>query len=145
MVYNPVNESVEILSNEQSLIGNNPKIFPINNDNGVGISSATYSKTTKKVTLQLDTSYSDQENFPFSVGDNILVENIVYDDGSGYNSSDYDYNFFEITDTDPNIGGYLPTISYSLEEYLDDFSTAGEFIRQLSFGSVVKEKRFTKI
>ena len=118
MVYNPVNESVEILSNEQSLIGNNPKIFPINNVNGVGISSATYSKTTKKVTLQLDTSYSDQENFPFSVGDNILVENIIHDDGSGYNSSDYDYNFFEITDTDPNIGGYLPTISYSLEEYL---------------------------
>ena len=56
-----------------------------------------------KVTLQLDTVYSDQENFPFSVGDNILVENIIHDDGLGYNSSDYDYNFFKITDTDPNI------------------------------------------
>jgi len=139
MVYDPVNENIEFLSNEQSLIGNSPKIFPINNDNGIGISSATYSLVTQKVTLQLDTAYSEPEDFPFSVGDSILVENIVHDNGSGYNSSDYDYNFFEITDTDPNIGGFLPTISYSLASYLDIFSTAGDFVKQLSFGRVIKE------
>ena len=139
MVYDPITESVEILSNEQSLISQEPKIFTINNSNGVGISSATYNDETKKVTIQLDTAYSEPQNFPFAIGDNILVENIVHDNGSGYNSSDYDYNFFEITDIDANIGGFLPTLSYSLGSYLDDFSTAGDFIRQLSFGRVVKE------
>ena len=139
MIYDPIDESVEILSNEQSLISKNPKIFPINNSNGVGISSATYSKKTQKVTLQLDVAYSEVENFPFSIGDNILVENIIHDDGFGYNSSDYDYNFFKITDIDPNIGGFLPTISYSLSSYLSPFDTAGDFIRQLSFGRVIKE------
>ena len=144
MIYDPVDEIVEILSNEQSLISRNPKIFTINNDNGVGISSATYNKQTQKVTLQLDVAYSEAENFPFSVGDNVLVENIVHDNGSGYNSSDYEYNFFKITDTDPNIGGFLPTISYSLSSYLDSFDTAGDFVRQLSFGRVVKENDLPK-
>tara|TARA_B100001094_G_scaffold32755_1_gene27195 strand:- start:26074 stop:38241 length:12168 start_codon:yes stop_codon:yes gene_type:complete len=139
MVYDPVDENVEILGNEQSLINENPKVFPINNSNGVGITSATYNTETLKVTLQLDTAYSEPENFPFSIGDNILVENIVHDDGSGYNSSDYGYAFFKITDSDPNIGGFLPTISYSLSSYLDTFQTAGEFVRQLSFGRVIKE------
>ena len=140
MVYDPINENIEILSNEQSLIGKNPKVFTINNSTGVGISSAVYSKVTQKVTLQLDKAYSDANNFPFSIGDEILVENIVHNDGFGFNSSDYNYTFFPITDIDANIGGFLPTISYSLSNYLDIFSTAGEFVRQLSFGRVVKKE-----
>jgi hypothetical protein len=142
--YDADNKKIIIISNEPDLLGSNPIIFPYNNINGVGISSATYNQELKLVTLQLDTFYSSLQQFPFASGDKILVENIINDGSNGFNSSDYEYNLFTIEDIDPNIGGYLPTITYSLESFLDDLDTVGEFLPQLSFGRVVNEKDLPK-
>jgi hypothetical protein len=142
--YDPIKKVVDIVSNTQSLKGSRPILIPVNNENGVGISSATYDNKTQTVKLQLSKSYSDILDFPFQVNDQIYVENIINDGNNSFNSSDYQYNLFTITEIDPNIGGFLPTISYSLSSYLDEFDIVGEFLPQLSFGKVVNYKDFPK-
>ena len=53
------------------------------------------------VTCTLVTPIGGFPNPPFTVGDQIFVEGIQLDDptaGTGYNSTDYGYNFFTISD-----------------------------------------------
>ena len=59
---------VNILKNTTGLNDVNPRILPVNNTNGVGINSLSFDSSTNRVKSFLNASFSDQEDFPFSVG-----------------------------------------------------------------------------
>ena len=68
--------------------------------------------------------------FPFTVGDKVLVENAsvgVGSTASGYNSSDYDYARFEITEVTPNFGG-IGTVKYDMSNYLSQILSIPVFL-----------------
>lgn len=72
------------------------KIIAVNNSNGVGISSLVTSNTGV-ATCTLSTPILGFSSPLFEQGDDIFVEGIeLSDNGTGYNSSDYDYRFFKV-------------------------------------------------
>ena len=108
-------DSVTILQNTKSLSDTQPTFISINNSNGVGITTIGFNTITKEVSAVFDVGFSTAGSFPFNVGDLVYVENVgIASTGSGYNSADYDYKFFEITSTDPNIGG-IGSVTYQLD------------------------------
>lgn len=139
--YNIGNSKVEIYRNTSGINDVTPKIIPIQNTNGVGISLVSYNSVTQEVTLTLATEFSNLNDFPFEIGDKILVENVV-SDGTGYNSSNYGYKLFTVTDRDPNIGGGNGTIKYSLADVLTISQSPGNFDSVNSVGRVIPEKYF---
>ncbi len=69
-----------------------------NNSNGISISQVQ-SSTSGIVTCLLSTPITGFSTDPFRVGDSVWVEGVikVSSDGTGFNSSDYGYRFFTIT------------------------------------------------
>ena len=115
---------VIIVKNTYGMYNTTPTIIPINNSNGVGINTISYNSTTKDVIVGFNTGFSDV--FPFSVGDEVLIENTSVGVGStakGYNSSAYDYKLFTVTSVNSALGGNTGSITYNLSDYL----FAGEF------------------
>ena len=119
--YNLNDTEVTIIENTISLNNVLPEIIPINNSNGFGISSITYDSVSKIVRLSLSKQFSDPQDWPFKVGETVIVENIAIGfntTGKGYNSENYDYSLFTLTTTDSNLGGSGSYIEYSLSDYL---------------------------
>ena len=76
------------------------KIICVDNSNGVGIVSMSSSQSGV-ATCILETPTLGFNIAPFAVGDKIFVEGVeqaVSGVGNGYNSADYDYRLFEVTD-----------------------------------------------
>jgi hypothetical protein len=136
--------TVSILKNTNKITGNyTPKIIPINNSNGIGINSISYNSTNKTVTVGLAKSYSDIDDFPFVTGDNVIIENVSVGIGStlkGYNSSEYEYNSFEIISIDPNIGGFGGTVTYSMSKYLENGVILGTYDLLNSSARIINSK-----
>ena len=138
--------SVTILQNSTGMYNVTPEIIPVNNTNGVGISSLSYTTSTKTVRLYLNSTFSDASAFPYNVGSQIFVENLnigINSTGKGYNSEDYSYQFFTVTASDSNLGGGLGAyVDYSLKEYLNDSDTPGSVDLANSAGRVVSISDF---
>ena len=91
------------------------RVVSINNSNGVGINSVITSNSGV-VTCFLETPINGFDEQPFAVGDEIFIEGIqrvgesgigatqggsvssTIVEGTGYNSEDYNFQFFEVTD-----------------------------------------------
>ena len=87
---------IRILQSPQTLFSVSPKIITVNNSNGVGIQTVSFNQLTKEVTLKLRKTFTTS-NFPFSIGSKVFVENIgIVSTGTGYNSSNYGYNLFDV-------------------------------------------------
>ena len=143
-------EGVDIKKNTKGLYGVTPTIIPVKNTNGAGISTVTYDVVTRDVTVTLSNAYSNLSDFPFEIGDKIIVENVtvstdpdeVFSQGnSGFNSSDYGYKLFTVKNRDPKIGGNNPTITYSLKD-LDIGTGPGVYNSAINIGRVVPQKYF---
>ena len=84
--------------------------------------------------------------FPYNVGSKIFVENLnvgVGSTGKGYNSENYSYQFFTVTDSDSNLGGGPGAyVDYSLKDYLLDTEVPGNVDLSLSSGRVVSIDHF---
>jgi hypothetical protein len=135
--------SVKIVKNTYGMFDTTPRIIPINNSNGIGINNISYNSTTKDVTVGFNTGFSDE--FPFSIGDKILIENTSVGIGStarGFNSSEYGYNLFTITSINPALGGNTGSITYNISDYLLPNEFPGTFSALTSFGRVIPEKYF---
>ena len=131
---------VTILQNTTGLYDVTPEIIPINNSNGVGIASLTYTPSTKSVRLFFDGTFSDMNQFPYTTGAQIFVENLnvgVGSIGRGYNSEDYSYQFFTVTGFDAALGGTGGYVDYSLVDYLGDSDVPGEVDLLNSSGRVI--------
>ena len=115
--------SVDIKSSPKGLKAVEQRIRTINNSNGVSVSNVvgmSNTTTTGIVTCTLVTPIGGFTPAPFAVGDKIFVEGIQLDDptaGTGYNSTDYGFDFLTISD-------YQNTSPAVLEFDLSGISTA---------------------
>ena len=136
---------VTISVNTSSLSESTPSIIPVNNTNGLSISNIVFDSSSKNVTVSLGSSFSSLEDFPFAVGETILIEGISVGSGTsvrGYNSSKYNFSLFNIIQTDPNIGGVNASITYNLSEYLASGEIPGIYDTINSVGRVIPSKHF---
>ncbi len=140
--YEVGNNLVKIIRNSTGFYNSTPTIIPTNNPNGVGINQISFDSDTKEVTVVLNQEFSDVEDFPFEIGDKVLVENISVVYGLGYNSSDYNYSYFTVTDIDRNIGGSGSTITYNMSEFLTGLDEPGPFNAAQSYGRIIPVKDF---
>ena len=144
LTYKLGDENVTVLKNTRVLNRVEPTILPTGNSNGVNIASADFNESNQKVTISIGVSYSSLDDYPFEVGKKVMIEGIsvgVGSTGSGYNSANYEYKLFEILATDPNIGGTLGTITYSLAGVIPDGKIPGTY-NSSSIGRVIREEDF---
>ena len=145
--YNFKNRKVTILKNTSGISDYLPNIVSINNTNGIDIRNITYNNITKDVTIELNPGFSREIDFPFNIGDKIFIENVsvgIKTTGKGYNSSNYNYELFEIKSVDKNIGGSGGLITYNLSEYLLNEEYPGLFDSFNSSGKVIPETYLPK-
>ena len=116
-------------------------IKTINNTNGVFISEIQ-SSLSGIVTCKITTPISGFEIEPFEVGDKIFVENIEkYSlDGDGFNSSNYEYQFFTVSAY--NSSSNPREIQYNLSGLTTNPGIAKTI--QGSFASIINEKNYPK-
>ena len=148
LIYSLGNTNVEIRKNSQTLSNQTPIIRPIENPNGILVGDMEYDSTEKTVTVTLKNSYS--ENFPISVGDKVMVENVAVTAPTntpagnivkGFNSSEYDYELFTIDQVTENLGGGLGIVTYSFDK-TKSTETIGNFDVEYSSAVLVPEKYF---
>ena len=143
-------KSVEIISNDTGL-SQDIRIIPINNSNGIVVKGAKTSELGV-VTLELRAPlpetgsgdsgfYNQNSDFPFKIGDQIYVENVkILNDvnslptGDGFNSSDYNYRYFDVIGI--NTTGGIESVSYSIAGI---GSTGGTYQEENNFGRVIKK------
>ena len=140
---------IQILKNTYGISNLTPRIVPVHNSNGVGISTISYNPVTKNATVTLNAGFSDTNSFPFKVNDKVLVENVSIGIGStsrGYNSNKYGFKLFTITETDENIGGIGATVTFNLSEYFTDLTTTPGVFDTInnSAARIIPEKYFPK-
>jgi hypothetical protein len=138
-------EQVTIIKNTTGINNKNPLLIPVNNSNGIGISTISYNSSSGDVTVELNVGFSTLSDFPFEVGDRVLIENInvgLSSLGKGYNSENYNYQLFTINSVDPNIGGIGATVGYNLSNYLSGSEFPGSFDAFRSSGRIIPEKYF---
>jgi len=138
-------KNVTINKNTSELNNVTPKIIPINNSNGIKIKNITFNDLTKDVTVTLGASFSNSQDYPFFVGGKVLIEGVsvgVGSTGKGYNSSEYNYSLFTLTAIDPNIGGSIGVVTYSLSSYLKDTEIPGSFNAINSAGKIIPDTYF---
>jgi hypothetical protein len=139
--YNTQQGTVDIIKNTKNIIGTNPYIVPTNNSFGLEISNISFNPTTKDVTVQLNQEFNELSEFPFEVGEGVLIENVIVGENEkGYNSSGYDYTLFTIKNIDPNIGGIGATFGYSMSDILEQNEVLGIYTGQTLKGNAVPEK-----
>ena len=139
------NNKIKILKNTFGLNNVTPTILPIQNSNGVGISSVGFNTTTKDVTVTLSSGFSTANSFPFAVNDKVLIENISVGSGSterGYNSENYNYKLFTLNSVTENLGAPGGTVRYSLLEYFPGEEVPGNFDSNNSSGRIIAQKHF---
>ena len=138
------NNQVSILKNVYGVNNVTPNILPIQNSNGVGISTIQYNSTTKEVVVTLAVGFSTADSFPFVVGDKVMIENTsvgVGTTGKGFNSEDYNYQLFTLTSVDENRGG-IGSVSYSLNGIIGNGEIVGKFNPAKSSGRIIPQKHF---
>ena len=97
--YSLGDSNVTILSNTRGINNSIPSVLPVRNSNGVGISTVGFSTLTNDVTVELSVGFSASEDFPFVVGDKVMIENVsIAGTDKGYNSKNYAYKLFTLTE-----------------------------------------------
>ena len=136
---------VTVIRNTTGLYNVTPKILPVNNPNGIRISNITFDSITNDVTVAFAVTFANASDFPFNVGDNVIIENTNIDlniGGKGYNSSSYGYSLFKVKQSDPNIGGEFPSIVYNISDVLKVGESPGVYDEFESFGTATPESYF---
>tara|TARA_R100000005_G_scaffold3959_3_gene2152 strand:- start:1559 stop:13723 length:12165 start_codon:yes stop_codon:yes gene_type:complete len=143
LTYEIGDTKVTILKNTKGINNVQPSIIPVDNSTGIPINSITYDDSDKTVTVGLATAFSDSA--PLSVGDNILIEGVsvgVGTTGVGYNSKDYDYSLFQLTDVNIPLGGSVGVVTYTLVDLLESGKIPGNFDSLNSSPRIIPEKDF---
>ena len=136
--------NVTIKQNTYGMSNSTPTILPVQNTNGVGISTVGWSTVSYDVTVTLSVGFSTANTFPFAIGDKVLVEGVSVGVGStcpGFNSAGYEYKLFTVTGLDENYGG-IGTVGYRLDNSLLDGKVPGEYDSTNSTGRIIPEKYF---
>jgi len=131
--------NVKVIFAGGNLSSGDVELFAVNNSNGIGIISCTY--TEPNVTLRLQTpstGFTTAVPLPFEVGDKVFVENTGVTTGNGYNSADYGYQSFTLTGINTAFGNINEaTLTYAVDK--------DPGIHDLGkYGVVVKDKDLAK-
>ena len=113
--------SIDIDSQPKGLPDDSVEIFATNNTNGVAIISVESSNSgifTCAISTPTNTGIGTTSSFavqPFKIGDKVYVEGIqkFSSAGDGFNSEDYGFKYFEVTNTDNSGINDTVTISVS--------------------------------
>ena len=135
---------VDIIENTFGLSNVTPFIVPVNNPNGIRVTNLVYDASTETVAATLKSTYSLAENFPIEVGDRVLVENAsvgVGSTGKGFDSLNYAYRTFEVTQVHQNLGN-IGIVTYSMSGLVPSGEVPGNFNINLSSAILVKERDF---
>lgn len=129
-----VNE-VNIVNPGYGLKSDDNQIIVTDNTNGfkiINVSIIDVSPYVVSLTLKTPSSgFTTSNNLPVSVGDEIFVEGII-GDGSGFNSTNYNYRSFKVTFVDPAYGSQdAATIGYELD------SNPGSYDSELTYNAYV--------
>jgi len=142
---------VQIIKNSNGFNNVEPQIIPVNNSNGIGISSITYDPILKQATAKLNYNFTNPDTFPVQLFDEIYVENTSIIENSpdfnsdgglykGFNSSEYDYSTFNVVGLSTAIEDQKAYIIFYVGDVLDPIFEIGTFDIELSRGSVVPLK-----
>ena len=102
------------------------KLMTINNTNGFSIQKVEF-YTDEEFYIYISRPVDGFVENPFAPGDEIFIENIQSDPdstGTGFNSSDYGYKFFKVTDFDTT--GLLARIRVDASAFTDGVGTPKE-------------------
>ena len=141
--YSLGDSKVTILRNTNGIYNTPPTILPYDNSNGVGIKTVSYDESAKIVTVTMSVGFSTA--FPFAVDDKVMIEGVsvgVGSDAKGYDSANYNYKLFTITEVDGNLGGLDGTVKYSLDDELAEGILPGTYDTINSSGRIIPEKYF---
>ena len=121
-------ENVTLLNPGNGLSSGDNQVVVIDNTNGfkiINVSNTVSPPYIVTLTLKTPTSgFSTSNPFPIESGDKIFVEGIKYD-GNGFNSSDYSYNLFTVTNVNPAYGSEdAATVSYTLDVNPGSFNSS---------------------
>jgi len=131
--------NVKVITEGGNLSSGDVELFAVNNTNGVGIISCTYSEPNVTLRLQTPiTGFTTGVPLPFEVGDKVFVENTGVSTGNGYNSADHGYKSFTLTGVSTAFGNVNEaTIIYPVD--------INPGIHDLGkYGVVVKDKDLAK-
>jgi len=144
--FNFNNNFVSIVKNTNGINDVIPTIIPINNSNGINISEVIVTNNQNELKIVLSGSYSDIVDFPFVIGDLVLIENtqILENTGKSFNSSNYNYKLLKVLEIEPQIGGENPFIILDASELISDDEVFGIYDANSSFGIVTPQKYFPK-
>jgi hypothetical protein len=107
----------------------------------LGISSIQYDNVTKNVRAYITKQFSNPGTFPFSIGDNVLIEGIstLETTSKGYNSKNYNYSLFPVVGVQTSLGGSGAYVEYSLDDYITGSDIPGTFDPINSSGEIIAE------
>jgi hypothetical protein len=130
--------SVNIIQKPKGIPETAVRLYATNNTNGISIQQVQ-SNSTGIFTCSITTptlGFSTFVPYPFSVGDKVFVEGIQKSsiEGTGFNSEDYGYRFFEIDSI--NTVGVLDTITIDISEFTTNTGVAKTV--QDSIGNIIK-------
>jgi hypothetical protein len=137
--------SVTINVEPKGLSQNIVTIKSINNTNSIGIKTAQ-SSSSGVVTCILTTPLSGFDVEPFAQGDKIFVEGIQKEnnDGDGFNSENYGYEFFEVTNYTASFAGSSAELEFNLVS--SGFTTNPGVVKSFenNYGTIVNFKNYPK-
>ena len=131
--------NINVISRGGNLSSGDVELYAVDNTNGVGIVSVSYSEPN--VTLQLQTpltGFTTAIPIPFEKGDKVFVENVGVFSGNGYNSANYGYKSFTLTGVNTAFGNVNEaTITYEVDKNPGTYDLG-------KYGVVVKDKDLAK-
>ena len=133
--------SVNLISKDNGILADSVTVFADFHTNGVEVTRTTVEADNTSINLFLKEPNNGFANFPFAVDDEVYVDGIVAEAGSGtgFNSSDYDFVYFKVTGITTTGGS--ANIRYSIAGVAQ---TAGTVDTLKSYGRVIKKQDLAK-
>ena len=143
IVGNSIN-SVDVLQSPKGLPDKSTELFTVENTNGISIQRVIQETDTKFV-CRITTPALGFSTSSFSVGEKVFIEGIqkVGAAGSGFNSEDYGYKFFTISEYKNSkfVGGITQDeVTIDLSEFTTNIGTAKTI--QDSLGNIIKKSDY---
>jgi hypothetical protein len=141
LTYELGDPEVEIIANSKGFYPVTPRIIATKNSNGFEIGSVSVTGTT--VRLNLTNQFNSNDEYPFSIGNNVYVEGInigIGTTGKGYNSEQYKHKLFETVGVKTNAGGSGAYVEYEMKDNLSTNEVLGNVL-SLNSARVIAESQ----
>ena len=132
---------VNIIQEPKGLPETSVGLYTINNTNGISIQKVE-SSSTGIFTCAITTPSLGFSTNPFSIGDKVFVEGIQKQSytGTGFNSEDYGYEFFSVSNYDNS--GILDRVTFNISGLTTNTGIAKTI--QDSVGNIIKYDNYPK-